>query len=152
MLVPDVHKADTISDGPFAGSTLQPVKITSGCHCVEGRLLVQTAEDVVALSVRDIAIDFADVVRDKVLGSNLVFDVQGKGIVRKILRGTDKCPVIVCCIGVIGREQKLSVKPVDAPAIAHHAIVDVLPIPHFAQELCSVILHPFSPSGSDPQV
>ena len=65
-----------------------------------------------------------------------LFNVIGEAI-----DGPAISAMIVDRVRMIGREQHLAVEPVDPPAIAHDAVVDLLPVLHLARQRGSFSVH-----------
>ena len=115
--------AITVGDLPRAIAFLQPVDIAPPG---DPHAFVEIAgvEQVIGFGVGLIAVDFAAVVADAVLGQDLVALVQADHPIAEFLPGADEFAVIVLGIGVVAREDQLAVAPVDIGGKPSDAIVD----------------------------
>jgi hypothetical protein len=99
--------------------------------------------------MRRVAVDLAVVIGNHMLRRGLLLSVEGHEVVGELLWPSDEEAVVVDCIGMVGREQHLSIHPVDAAAIAHDHVVDRLAIEEVSQLVFERVLAHGGPPGGE---
>ena len=86
--------------------------------------------------MRRVAVEFAHVVGDDVMGGVLVLAMVVNGPVRKGFGSTDEQPVVINRIGVIDGYDHVAIEAINTAAIPMNAIEDILAIAQFTQPAC----------------
>jgi hypothetical protein len=132
---------------PSPISSLKSIDVPAPTHRQRCAFDIHAGKQIVRLGMRGVALQVAAMIIDGVLCNGLVFAMQGKGPIGKLLRITEKNAVIIDGIGVIGAQQQLSIQPVYPPAVTHETVVDLLTIAQFKQRFLNLLKVHFSPAS-----
>jgi hypothetical protein len=143
--VENIHDADAGRDSPASIATLKTIDVTPARRTVERRSPVHRAKNEVGFGVGDVAVDFGDMACDHMLGSLMGSLLLSQYMIDEAGGGPDIVAMVIDGVWVIGGCEHVPVKPIDAPAEAHDAVVDVLTILQFSNCIFEISVHGFPP-------